>query len=110
MNITKCNNGHFFDADKYKVCPHCGTAVHKEVSNEKPEKSGMVMGMMKPPEPILQGSIIANDKFISEDPINEQKTKECIHEFIIAEELTGSTVYICKKCAAKKVVSVLPSL
>ena len=26
MNVTKCMNGHFFDADKYQVCPHCGEA------------------------------------------------------------------------------------
>lgn len=26
MNVTKCTNGHFFDADKYQVCPHCGSA------------------------------------------------------------------------------------
>ena len=24
MNVTKCLNDHFFDADKYEVCPHCG--------------------------------------------------------------------------------------
>lgn len=23
MNLTKCNNGHYYDADKYPSCPHC---------------------------------------------------------------------------------------
>ncbi|MDO4337673.1 MAG: FHA domain-containing protein [Eubacteriales bacterium] len=23
MNLQKCENGHFFDADKYQICPHC---------------------------------------------------------------------------------------
>lgn len=23
MNLTRCNQGHFFDADKYPSCPHC---------------------------------------------------------------------------------------
>lgn len=23
MNLQKCENGHFFDADKHHVCPHC---------------------------------------------------------------------------------------
>lgn len=23
MNLTRCNQGHFFDADKYPTCPHC---------------------------------------------------------------------------------------
>lgn len=25
MNLKKCDNGHFYDADKYVVCPHCKT-------------------------------------------------------------------------------------
>lgn len=24
MNLTKCGNGHYYDADKYSSCPHCG--------------------------------------------------------------------------------------
>ena len=27
MNVKKCVNGHFFDADKYAVCPHCGASI-----------------------------------------------------------------------------------
>lgn len=23
MNLTKCSNGHYYDADKYSSCPHC---------------------------------------------------------------------------------------
>lgn len=23
MNLTRCNNGHFYDADKFSACPHC---------------------------------------------------------------------------------------
>lgn len=23
MNLTRCNHGHFYDADKYNSCPHC---------------------------------------------------------------------------------------
>lgn len=26
MKLTKCNNGHFYDADKYQTCPHCSTS------------------------------------------------------------------------------------
>lgn len=42
MNVTKCLNGHFFDADKYQVCPHCGASVAgseaKSSSTETSEK------------------------------------------------------------------------
>ncbi len=24
MNLTRCNNGHFYDEDKHSSCPHCG--------------------------------------------------------------------------------------
>ena len=27
MNLKRCNNGHFFDADKYTSCPHCNPTV-----------------------------------------------------------------------------------
>lgn len=27
MNLTRCNNGHFYDADKYASCPHCNSSV-----------------------------------------------------------------------------------
>ena len=27
MNVKKCVNGHFFDADKYQACPVCGDAL-----------------------------------------------------------------------------------
>ena len=23
MNLVRCNNGHFYDSDKFAVCPHC---------------------------------------------------------------------------------------
>lgn len=26
MNLKKCSRGHFYDADKYSVCPHCAEA------------------------------------------------------------------------------------
>lgn len=32
MNLKKCNNGHYFDGDKYLSCPHCGN--HLETDDE----------------------------------------------------------------------------
>lgn len=26
MNLTRCENGHFYDADRFQSCPHCGQA------------------------------------------------------------------------------------
>lgn len=27
MNLKRCNNGHFYDADKFTTCPHCNPTV-----------------------------------------------------------------------------------
>ncbi len=35
MKLTKCSHGHFYDSDKYDVCPHCGD---KGVENKSVEK------------------------------------------------------------------------
>ena len=71
MNIAKCVNGHFFDADKFKFCPHCGANVEGDnKSKGKPNRPDMVMGMLKPPEPVIRGNMRCVDEFISEDPIN----------------------------------------
>ena len=45
MNVKKCVNGHYFDADKYQLCPHCGAAIEDELApvpqkpaNNKPKQ------------------------------------------------------------------------
>ncbi len=32
MNLTRCDNGHFFDMDKHNICPHCSKEVVVETS------------------------------------------------------------------------------
>ncbi len=34
MNILKCENGHFYDGDKYDRCPHCGNTAYGNGKNE----------------------------------------------------------------------------
>lgn len=34
MQLTRCENKHFYDADKYSVCPHCD----KNIQSAEPEK------------------------------------------------------------------------
>lgn len=36
MNVKKCAGGHFFDADKYQLCPHCGAFVEEIREVDKP--------------------------------------------------------------------------
>lgn len=39
MNKSKCLNGHWFDADKYSVCPHCGAGKNAGDVTGEPETS-----------------------------------------------------------------------
>lgn len=32
MKLTKCEQGHFFDADKYPACPYCNTDLQTETA------------------------------------------------------------------------------
>lgn len=41
MNLQKCENGHFYDADKYPTCPHC------QMMGDDPK----TIGMAGAPEP-----------------------------------------------------------
>lgn len=55
MNLTRCENGHFYDADRFDTCPHCNqTAISTVLQNEagEPEYT-MPMDQPKPapPEP-----------------------------------------------------------
>ena len=34
MNVVKCSQGHFYDADKFTTCPHCGSREWEIKSNE----------------------------------------------------------------------------
>lgn len=51
MNVTKCMNGHFYDADKYDLCPHCGAvSIVKnpgESASQDAKKSGGFWGKKK---------------------------------------------------------------
>ena len=53
MNIVKCANGHFFDSETYKLCPHCGAPIGgpsqppaaSPASAGKKEKKGLFSGL-----------------------------------------------------------------
>lgn len=38
MNLTRCENGHFYDADRFDSCPHCNqTSISTVLQNENGE-------------------------------------------------------------------------
>ena len=53
MNAKKCANGHFFDADKYPVCPHCGAGLEipvPQAEQKPPEKAHRRLFKKRRPE------------------------------------------------------------
>lgn len=65
MNKTRCTNQHWFDADEYSACPHCGaqrmteemaaalesgTILDSRAEGEKPKKKGFFKGKNKSKE------------------------------------------------------------
>ena len=53
MNLKRCANGHYYDADKYEECPRCGS---REVSSIKTAKSQQVSPVQEQAAPQVQSS------------------------------------------------------
>jgi hypothetical protein len=102
MKLTRCKNGHFFDEDKYKKCPHCQGAKVKDVSETAPINSND----SRPTAPLnaelpktapvesLQGlvnSAIANEPPASKD---DQKTEGYFSKRMGVEPVVGWLVCI----------------
>lgn len=44
MNLTRCGNGHFYDADSYQHCPHCNSqssSAQNELTHAIPKETNM---------------------------------------------------------------------
>ncbi|MEE3429015.1 MAG: FHA domain-containing protein [Ruminococcus sp.] len=48
MQLTRCINNHFYDADKFQSCPHCGAAPDSN------QAQGQRPPQQRPPQPIGQ--------------------------------------------------------
>lgn len=54
MNLTRCNQGHFYDADKYNTCPHCEKTAAPQ-QKTVPSESAMPVPKQQPiPQPAQQ--------------------------------------------------------
>lgn len=47
VKVTKCANGHYYDTNKYEVCPHCGAGEF--ATTEPPKKRFGFLGLGKKP-------------------------------------------------------------
>lgn len=67
MNITKCENGHFYDGDTYEQCPHCNPNTISDNADSVSDNAKSVpdiplLGMMR---------MDSNDNFMGVDPIGK---------------------------------------
>lgn len=53
MNLQKCENGHFYDADKYQTCPHC------QQLNDDMRTVGKEAEVPGTPQPPVQPSVVS---------------------------------------------------
>lgn len=80
MNLVKCNNGHFYDQDRFQSCPHCGGAAGNDnvtmpiVRNDGDDdvtvaltQPGQVANTPIAPEPIGSSSLQAAVNIAAQD-------------------------------------------
>lgn len=60
MKLTKCSNGHFYDADKFDTCPHCGNGASAQSKTQPVNNGGAQNASGQPtakvPTPSEQGN------------------------------------------------------
>lgn len=82
MKLTKCAAGHFYDADKFPTCPHCGSDMSGAVSGDPNERtmpldnSGGFQGKTEPLNdlPDNSGSNESKGSTLKESVQDAQKT------------------------------------
>lgn len=50
MNLTRCENGHFYDADRFDACPHCNQTSISTVLQDENGESTYTMPLDPKPE------------------------------------------------------------
>ena len=79
VRVTKCQNGHYYDANKHPVCPHCGSSsILEGIAMEQPKtKKGMQLFKKKQVDvpvrdmPIQKAASMDLVKEIKEETPNE---------------------------------------
>lgn len=52
MKLTKCEQGHFFDGDKYPACPYCNTDLQTESAIVRSKEVGPAAAAAAPGGPV----------------------------------------------------------
>lgn len=127
MNVTKCINGHFFDSDKYQLCPHCGAvSVNGTPPAATETKKSQISFWGKKKNSANDGNVVEMpDRTIGktfgvfgEDFEDKKKTemtlapKEAETEGLLMCSLCGRTYdstgnAYCPNCSGQRIVSII---
>ena len=112
MTLTRCNNGHFYDEDKFTQCPHCANAGRNSGATVPLDRNVNVTVPLtdyggggddtptsKPPQDVGSGSLsdVVNRANIGVTPVpsdNESKTVSFYSNAIGTEPVVGWLVCI----------------
>ena len=64
MNLTRCENGHFYDADRFDTCPHCNQTSISTVLQDENGESAYTMPLEQPkaePVSIPEPEVVTED-------------------------------------------------
>lgn len=61
MKLSKCESGHFYDADKYPECPYCNTALQKAAGGIVAASSVTGAGRAAQPDGPVTGWLVVLD-------------------------------------------------
>ena len=72
MKVVQCEKGHYFDRDKYELCPHCGAVPRAEAAGKGTVRSREAQAVETPKSESLDLSISYSD-FLQAEPLKEQR-------------------------------------
>lgn len=87
MNLQRCENGHFYDADKFAACPHCESS---NVEMNKTMKLGTDSGLQATEE--IADAMLVTDNFSggkTGEPQSAAKGKSLTEAIINAKKSVG---------------------
>ncbi|MDD6320765.1 MAG: FHA domain-containing protein [Oscillospiraceae bacterium] len=61
MKLTKCESGHFYDADKYPDCPYCNTELQHRAGIVQPGSAGAAAVKSAQPRGPVAGWLVVKD-------------------------------------------------
>lgn len=106
MNLTKCSNGHFYDADKFQSCPHCGGGAGASVIGDsvtvnmsQSSQNDMVTESRSAAEPV--GTMAPRPAYTPTAQEDDMKTISFYKTSMGTEPVVGWLVCLSGECSGQ---------